>query len=214
MEQRSEEWFQARLGKVTASKISDVLMKPTTAGYRNYRAQLVAERLTNTKAEMFCSDAMQRGTELEPDARACYEFITGNTVVEVGLVDHPTIKMSGASPDGIIGDIANDYPVGAEIGLVEIKCPNTANHIDYLTSGKAPAQYINQMQWQMACTGAMWCDFVSYDPRLPENLQIFITRVERDNKKIEAMEASVISFLKEVDDMVEQLEQINGAKAA
>ena len=196
--QGTAEWFASRLGKVTASRVSDVLAKKTTAAYRNYMAQLVAERLTNEQPESYTNAAMQRGTELEPDARSCYEFVSGNTVEEVGLVDHPSVDMSGASPDGLIN---------GGLGLVEIKCPNTANHIDYLLSNKVPTQYVNQIQWQIACTGANWCDFVSYDPRLPQSLQLFIVRVDRDAEKIDKLEEAVVSFLVEVSSMVKKLEE-------
>ena len=200
--QGSPEWFASRLGKVTASRVNDVVAKPTTAAYRNYRAQLVAERLTNEVAESFSSPAMQRGTELEPDARSCYEFLSGNDVIEVAIIEHPTIDMSGASPDGLIADD----------GLVEIKCPNTANHIDYLLANKCPTQYVNQVQWQMSCTGARWTDFVSYDPRMPIHLQLFVVRVNRDNEKIAVLEETVISFLAEVTEMVAKLNEFETEK--
>ncbi len=140
---------------------------------------------------------MSWGTDHEPDARASYEFITGNTVEEIGFVDHPTIPKSGASPDGLIG----------EDGLIEIKCPNTATHIDYLLKGKAPAGYLKQMNWQMECTGRKWCDFVSYDPRMPIDLQLFIVRVDRDEELTTEIVESVNSFLVEVDETIVQLSE-------
>jgi putative phage-type endonuclease len=198
MEQRTDEWFSARLGKVTASRVSDVVAK-TKTGYGatrgNYMSQLIVERLTGKQAESFSSSAMQWGTDTEPLARAAYETFKDVLVDEEGFVQHPTIEMAGASPDGLIGDD----------GLVEIKSPNTATHIETLIAKKADARYINQMQWQMACTGRKWCDFVSFDPRMPEDLQLFVTRVERDDEKIAELEAAVIEFLNEVDQKIATL---------
>ena len=200
MEQRSDEWFEARLGKVTASKIADVMSTLKTGKEaitrKNYRIQLVSERLTNKKADSFINDAMRIGIEREEDARTTYMF-KHNDVEEVGFVDHPTIPMSGASPDGLVGDE----------GLIEIKCPLTTTHTDTLISGKAPSKYIPQMQWQMACTGRKWCDFVSYNPDFPENLQLFVVRVERDDTLIEELEDGVKEFLSEVDETVTKLKE-------
>lgn len=202
IEQGSAEWFSMRLGKVTASRVADVMSKgkgsAESAGVRNYRAQLVVERLTGTVEETYTNGAMQRGVELEPLARECYEFLKGVTVEQVPFIDHPTIPMSGASPDGLIG---ND-------GLVEIKCPNTATHIEYLLGGKPPAQYIPQMLWQMACTGRQWCDFVSYDPRLPEELQLFVVRLHKDYDAIEEIQTAVIAFNASVEKMIADLKAI------
>jgi len=189
--QRTEEWFQARVGKVTASKVADVIAK-TKTGYsssrENYLAQLVVERITNKPTETFSNAAMAHGTEQEPFARAAYEVATGFFVEEVGFIDHPTIEAAGASPDGLVND-----------GLVEIKCPNTATHMDTLLSESVPAKYIPQVQFQMACTGRSWCDFVSFDPRMPEEGQLFIKRVYRDKEYIETIEKEIIKFLSEVD---------------
>ncbi len=200
--QGSQVWFAMRLGKVTASKVADVMSKgkgsAESAGVRNYRAQLVAERLTGTVEETYTNGAMQRGTGLEPLARECYEFLKGCTVDQVAFVDHPTIPMSGASPDGCIG----------EDGLVEIKCPNTATHIDYLLCGEPPATYIKQMTWQLACTGRKWVDFVSYDPRLPEDLQLFVVRFRRDDGDIEEMEKAVAVFNWSVEKMIADLKAL------
>lgn len=199
--QGTPEWLKLRLGKVTASRVADVMSKgkgsAESAGVRNYRAQLVCERLTGTVEETYTNSAMQRGVELEPIARECYEFVSGNTVEQVAFVDHPTIPMSGASPDGLIGDD----------GLLEIKCPNTATHIEYLLCGEPPAAYTKQMTWQLACTGRKWVDFVSYDPRLPEDLQLFVVRFRRDEGDIKEMEAAVIEFNASVDKMIEELMQ-------
>jgi len=201
MEQKSEEWFKARLGKVTASRVADVLAK-TKTGYSasrdNYMAQLVVERMTNTQAESFTNAAMQWGTDQEPFARAAYEVQQNVLVDETGLVDHPTIEMAGASPDGLVG----------EDGLVEIKCPNTATHIDTLLTQTVPGKYITQMQFQMACTGRQWCDFVSFDPRMPTKAQLFVKRVYRDDGFIKEMESEITKFLAEVTAKVEQLNKL------
>jgi putative phage-type endonuclease len=199
MEQGSPEWFAARLGRVTASRVSDVIGR-TKTGYgaqrANYAAQLICERLTGVAAETFSNAAMQWGTDHEPEARGMYEFATDLDVEEVGFVPHPTITMAGASPDGLVG---ND-------GLVEIKCPNTATHIETVTGQAVPAKYLTQMQWQMACAGRQWCDFVSYDPRLPHEFRLFIKRVPRDDAVIADLEAEVRAFLAEVDAKIAALE--------
>ena len=197
MEQRTEEWFSARLGKVTASRVADVLAKiksGESASRKNYKMELVVQRLTNKQGESFTNAAMEWGTEQEPFARMAYEAHTGTFVKEEGFVDHPTIEGFGCSPDGIVGE-----------GLIEIKAPNTANHIETVLENKAPSKYIPQMQCQMACTGAKWCDFVSFDPRVPEDLQLFVVRVERDQEYIDAMEVEVKQFLSEVLDLFNQL---------
>ena len=197
MEQRTEEWFAARLGKVTASRVADVLAKiksGESASRKNYKMELVVQRLTNKVGESFTNAAMEWGTEQEPFARMAYEAHTGTFVKEEGFVDHPTIEGFGCSADGIVGE-----------GLIEIKCPNTANHIETVLESKAPSKYIPQMQCQMACTGAKWCDFVSFDPRVPEDLQLLVVRVERDQEYIDAMEIEVKQFLSEVLDLFNQL---------
>ena len=197
MEQRTEEWFAARLGKVTASRVADVLAKiksGESASRKNYKMELVVQRLTNKVGESFTNAAMEWGTEQEPFARMAYEAHTGTFVKEEGFVDHPTIEGFGCSPDGIVGE-----------GLIEIKCPNTATHIETVLENKAPSKYIPQMQCQMACTGAKWCDFVSFDPRVPDDLQLFVVRVDRDQEYIDAMEVEVKQFLSEVLDLFNQL---------
>jgi putative phage-type endonuclease len=204
MEQRSLEWFAARLGKVTASKVADVIAK-TKTGYstsrENYMAQLVCERMTGTQGESFTNTAMQWGTDQEPLARAAYEAVKDILVDEVGLVTHPTILMSAASPDGLVGDD----------GLIEIKCPNTATHIDTVLTDKVPPRYIPQMQWQMACTERKWCDFVSFDPRMPEGLQLFIQRVDFDGEYVKMLEAEITGFLAELETKIQKLnERKNG----
>jgi len=198
MEQRSDEWFAARLGRVTASRVAD-LMAQTKTGYSasraNYMAELICERLTGAQADKFSNSAMQWGTDTEPQARAAYAFMNDADVIETGFVLHPAIVDFGASPDGLIGDD----------GLVEIKCPNTATHIDTLLSEKIPAKYVTQMQVQMACTGRAWCDFVSFDPRLPSELQLWVSSVARDDAAIAEIEAETIKFLSELAAKVENL---------
>lgn len=197
--QGSPEWHAARLGKITASRITDVMATLKSggeaAGRKNYRAQLVVERMTDQTAESYMNAAMQWGVDNETPARECYEFLTGVQVEQVGFVNHPAIPMCGASPDGLVDDD----------GLVEIKCPNTATHIEYLLSGGVPADYVKQMLWQMACTDRKWCDFVSYDPRMPIDLQLFTVRLLWDDVAIKQIQDAVILFLAEVDAMVAKL---------
>ena len=201
MEQRTDEWFAARIGKVTASRVADVIAK-TKSGYgvgrANYLADLVVERLTGQKAQGFSNAAMEWGTEQEPHARAAYSAKTGIMVEEVGFIDHPTVAMSGASPDGF-----------AEEGLIEVKCPNTNTMLEFILDGKPPQKYVTQMQWQMACTGRPWCDFVSFDPRLPERLQLLVVRVPRDDDYIAMLETEVKKFLAELDDNLNKLEKVS-----
>jgi len=196
--QGTPEWFAIRVGKVTASRVADVGAKTKTgwgASRANYMAELIAERLTGEVVPSFMSTAMQWGTEMEPLARDAYEFRTDATVETVGFVAHPSILMSGASPDGLVGFD----------GLIEIKCPNTATHIDTLMGDSIASKYETQMQWQMACTGRKWCDFVSFDPRMPESMRLFIRRVNRDDKRISELELLVCDFLEEIKAKVQQL---------
>jgi len=201
MEQGTEEWFNIRIGKVTASRVADVLAK-TKTGYSttrdNYMAQLVCERLTGQKGESFTNAAIQHGIETEAYARAAYEARYDVLVDEVGFVSHPTIEMSGASPDGLVGDD----------GLIEIKCPNTATHIETLLSESVPNKYYTQMQFQIACTGRKWCDFVSFDNRLPTELQMFVKRVPRDDMYIKLIEDEIVKFLAELDTKINQLMKV------
>jgi putative phage-type endonuclease len=196
--QGSQEWLSARAGKVTASRICDVMAKIKSgeaAARRDYRAQIIAEILTGRPQEDgFINDEMRWGNEQEPFARAAYEVSAGVLVDKVGLVLHPRIDRAAASPDGLAGD-----------GLVEIKCPKTATHLQYLLAGEVPSKYQPQMLWQMACTERDWCDFVSFDPRLPQTLQLFHVRFRRDESRIKDMEAEVIAFLAEVDATLDRL---------
>lgn len=199
--QRSPEWYQARLGKITASRVADVMAK-TKSGYsasrKNYMAELLCQRLTGEREEDFESASMRWGTETEPFARSAYEARFGVLVEEVGFIDHPSIPMFGASPDGL---------VGLE-GMTEIKCPNTMTHIEYLTTGKVDTKYIYQMMTQMMCAVRKWCDFVSYDPRLPANLSMFVTRFYWDDHMIGTIEDEVIQFNAELDALIEKLKSI------
>ena len=203
MEQRTEDWFLARKGKVTASKIADVMAKGRGGAESLTRAkyidQLVTERLTKDIQEGYTNEAMQRGIDMEPVARSAYEFKTGSVVTEVGFIDHPTIPMAGASPDGIIG----------LEGAWEAKCPNSNTHIEYILAGKPPAKYVPQMAWQLACTGREWVDFVSYDDRLEdESKHLFIVRYQRDDEYIAEIEEQVKKFLEEVEAKVAKFKEI------
>jgi hypothetical protein len=201
MEQGTTEWFAARCGKVTASRVADIIAK-TKTGFStsrdNYMAQLVCERMTNKPAESFSNSAMAWGSEQEEFARAAYEAKMNILVSEVGFITHPNIEMSGASPDGLVSDF----------GLVEIKCPNTATHINTLLDQKVPEKYNTQMQWQMACTARHWCDFVSFDPRMDDGLQLFVKRVEFDPVYVANLEKEVINFLMDVQDKIQKLNKL------
>jgi putative phage-type endonuclease len=203
--QGSNDWFQIRMGKVTASRVADVIAK-TKTGYStsrdNYMAQLVVERLTFTKQESYTNAAMQWGTDTEPFARAAYEATQGVMVEEVGFVRHPTIEWAGASPDGLVGDD----------GCIEIKCPNTLTMIETLLSQKVPGKYFTQMQFQLACTRRKWCDYVVFDPRMPAKAQLFVKRVDRDDAYIAEIEAEIVKFLAEVQSQVNQLNAIIESK--
>lgn len=205
MIQGSEEWHTARLGRVTASRVADVIARTKSgpsASRANYMAELVAERLTGARGETFTNAAMQWGTDNEAEARMAYEFRTDATVEQVGFILHPTIDMAGASPDGLV----------LTDGLVEIKCPNTATHIETLLTGSIPGKYVTQIEWQMACTGRSWCDFASFDPRLPEEMRLFVKRFDRDDKRISEMEEQVREFLFELDATVKRLGKLYGAE--
>ena len=205
VEQGTPEWFAARLGNVTASRVADVIAK-TKSGYsasrENYMAQLICERMTNTVAESYTNAAMAWGTETEPLARAAYESYADVLVDEVGYIPHPTIERAGASPDGLVG----------LYGLLEIKCPNSSTAIETLLTQTVPAKYITQMQWQMSCTGRTWADFVSFDPRLPSGLQMFVKRVEFDAEYVAMLKEEVTKFLTELDAKISKLnERLNHA---
>lgn len=194
-------WAQARLGRVTASRVADVIAKTKTgiaASRANLMAALIAERLTGEPQESYTNAAMQWGVDKEPDARALYELRHAVEVEPAGFVEHPSIPMCGASPDGFVGTE----------GLVEIKCPNTANHLDTLLSGKIPTKYEPQMLWQMACANRQWCDFVSFDPRMPPNMSLFVRRLHRDEERLASIETEVEAFLAELDEKMLKLRDL------
>jgi putative phage-type endonuclease len=199
LEQGSVEWLQMRIGCVTGSRMADVMAKlkrkEGEAQCRaDYKAEIVCEQLTGRAAEHYVSPAMEWGTDNEIFARNAYELEVGS-VEQIGFALHSTIKRFGASPDGLVG----------ENGLVEFKCPTTATHIDYIIKGVVPPEYHWQMLAEMACAERQWCDFVSYDPRLPKKLQLFVRRFERNDAAVEFMEAEVVKFLAEVDEQIERL---------
>lgn len=202
-EQRSPEWFAERLGKVTASSLHKVMSK-TKTGYSehraNYMTQLLLERMTGQKVEGYTNAALQWGIDQESNARAAYEAHRGVLVEEVGFIHHPTIAMSGASPDGLVED-----------GMVEIKCPESKTALEcWLSKNPVEGKYFAQMQWQMRCADRPWCDYVVYDPRMPTKAQLFIHRVKRDDKWIGVAEQEVIKFLAELEEKVQSLKQIIG----
>ena len=202
--QDTAEWLQARVGKLTASRLSDAIAKTKSGGWgasrEKYKGELVAERRTRAPYPQHQSEPMRWGSQCEPRARILYELVKFCDVVQVGFIEHPTIEMTGCSPDGLIG----------ESGLIEIKCPNTVTHIQTLYGASIDKDYRDQMQWQMACTGRAWCDFVSFDPRLDEAAQLHIQRVERDQDYIDKLEKMAVEFLREVDEMYLGLNKIVG----
>jgi putative phage-type endonuclease len=203
--QGTDEWRAARCGSLGASRVADALAKTKTgwgASRDNLIAELVAERLTGVPTEGYTNAAMLHGTATEPQARAAYEFRTDATVTEVGLIRHPRIAGTHASPDGLVCDD----------GMIEIKCPNTASHIATMRGGNIPARYLTQMQWQMACAERTWCDFVSFDPRMPEHMRFFVKRLNRNDVLIAQMEKDVAAFLAEVDETIAALEVACRAK--
>lgn len=205
-DQGTPEWHAARCGRVTASRVADVIAKTKTgygASRANYMAELIAERLTGAQAEGYTNAAMQWGKDHEADACDAYAFAHEAELETVGFVVHPAIVMAGASPDRLVGDL----------GLIEVKCPNTATHLDTLISRDVPGKYWTQIQFQLACTGRDWCDFVSYDPRLPSRMRLFVRRVERDGALIAELEAEVAAFIAELDRKLEALDASLGAAA-
>ena len=198
IEQGTDAWLQERCGKATASRVADIMAK-TRSGYgasrATYAAQLITERLTGCVAPSFTNEAMRHGTETEPEARRAYEFFADRDVQIVGFIPHPTIQMAGASPDGLVGGD----------GMVEIKCPTSATHIETLLTECIPDKYVKQMHFQMMCCDRAWCDFASYDPRLPERMRLWVRRVERDQALCAEIETEVRAFLAEVDDAVGKL---------
>ena len=201
--QGTPEWLQLRLGHVTASRVADIMAKTKTgpsASRQNYLIELAIQRVTGVVEESYKNEAMTRGQEEEPKARQAYELLTETFVEEVPFVKHKTIEWFGCSPDGIIKNNDGTY------NLLEIKNPNSATHWSYIKEGEPPTKYKIQIMAQMACTGAQWCDFFSYDSRMPEGSRHFLKRMMRDNKFIEEMEKEVKTFLDEVADEVRLME--------
>ena len=198
-EQNSAKWIWARTGRITASRIFDLMATLKRGGEaasrRDYRAELIAERLTGKTENRYVSKEMRYGSEQEPFARTAYEIRTENIVDQMGFVFHPRLDFSGASPDGLISDD----------GGVELKCPKTTTHLAYIAAGTVPKEYENQMLWNMACAEREWWDFVSFDPRLPEKLRLFIVRMPRDEARIAEMEREVMTLNHEINTICEQL---------
>lgn len=203
--QHSPEWYSARLGMLTASKIKDAITKRKRgdgdlAARRKLKLKLLAEIATELTADNYVSPAMEHGIENEPRARAEYEIRTGYSVEPVGLLLHPEFKWAAASPDGYI----------SPNGLLEIKCPDTATHFEYLEGGCVPEEYLDQIDWQLACAGPEidWVDFVSFDNRVKhDELKIFIVRRERDNKAIAEKEKLAMEFMQEMSQLFEQIKR-------
>ena len=198
IEQGTPEWQALRIGKLTASRVADMLATVKTGesmSRKNLRADLIAERLTGNKNDSYTNSAMSWGVETEPQARVAYEVFSDTLVDQIAFVDHPTIANFGCSPDGFVGDD----------GLIEIKCPNTSTHLEYIETRKPPSKYMTQMMSQMSVTGRKWCDFVSFDPRLPDGLKLLVVRIERDEDAIAKLEAEAIKFLAEVDAKIVEL---------
>jgi len=196
--QRSPEWFAARLGSLGASEVYEAIARTKTgwgASRANVMARKIVERLTGVPQDTYINAAMQNGIDTEPEARIAYQLSRDVGVVEVGLIRHPSIPNTHASPDGLIGDD----------GLLEIKCPQSAKHIETLLGQVIDLRYHTQMQWQMACSGRQWCDFVSYDPRMPEHMRLFVQRVDRNDERIEELEEMVRDFLGELDEKLARL---------
>lgn len=205
--QGSIEWKLARCGSLGASQVAEAIARTKTgwgASRANLMAELIVERLTGTPTEGFMNDAMRWGIEKEPDARAAYEFRYDADVVQVGLVTHRTIVGTHASPDGLIGDS----------GLLEIKCPTSGIHMDTLLTKKVPGKYMTQIYWQLCCTDRQWCDYVSFDPRFPESMQLFVRRVQRDEAVIDQLEKDVREFLDELNAKVADLTALYARKVA
>lgn len=201
MEQLSQEWFEARLGKVTASRVSDVLAtikSGEAASRKNYKLQLVTERLTGKKIDTYMNQAMQDGIDREETAREIYSKIVDSQVYQDGFIQHPKIEMSGASPDGFVG----------KNGIIEIKCPIETTHTTNLLERKLPSKYKPQVQFQLACTEREWCDFISYNPNFELRLQLMYVRIYRDDEYIKMLEFEITKFLEEVEEMINQLKEI------
>lgn len=197
MIQGSKEWHESRIGMVTASRIVDAIAGGRGATKASYMNEIITTMLTGAQDD-YTNAYMEWGTEHEPKARQLYEFKQGIEVEEVGFVAHPSIRRTGGSPDGLVGDD----------GLIEIKCPASKTHAQFLMDGKIPRKYQLQMLWQMECTGRKWCDFVSYDPRFPAELQLIIQRVEFDEKEALQTREKVVEFIEELEILLSKIEEI------
>ena len=198
IEQGTKEWFDLRLGKVTASRVADILAKTKTgasASRQNYLIELALQRITGTFEQSFTSQAMQDGVDRESQARVLYEVTTGEFVDQVPFIDHPTIQGFGASPDGLV----------QEKGLIEVKCRNNANHWEVIKADEIPKKYWIQMQAQLSCSGREWNDYVGYNPNFPDKSKLFVKRVYRDGEFIIFMETEIKQFLAEVEAEVQQM---------
>lgn len=191
--QGSAAWLQGRLGKITASRMEDVIKRlksgAESAARRDYKLDLIAERLSGRSEDHYVSPEMEWGIDNEQYARAAYEIGCDVMVDQVGFVLHPTMNFSGGSPDGIVG----------KDGLIEIKCGKTTTHLKWMQAGIVPEEHQAQIQWNLCCTGRQWADFISFDPRLPEGLRIFVVRMLRDDKRIAEMEEEVVRFNDEIE---------------
>lgn len=201
--QNTEEWRVARAGSLGASQVHEAITRTKTgwaATRANVMAQIIIERITGKPTDGYTSAAMQWGHDNEPQARAAYEFQQNCDVAQVGLVRHPTIVGTHASPDGLVGDD----------GMIEVKCPLPATHLETLLGQSVPSKYVTQMQWQMCVTGRAWCDYVSFDPRFAPHLQLFVQRINRDDKMIAELEQMVSDFLGEIDQKLAALDNLYG----
>ena len=205
--QRNEQWYSDRLGKITASRVYDVCARGKNgqpySKYHDYKMELALERLTGKPTESFTSNAMQWGIDTEPKAKEAYTLQTMNEVQDVGFIDHPEIENFGASPDGLLLDMFGK-PLNKAI---EIKCPTSKTHLETLTSGKVNPQYIYQMASQLMCLGMKECVFMSFDPRFPADLQIFLYDFELTTEMEEEITEKVVKFNKEVDQVIKDLEK-------
>ena len=195
--QGSEEWFASRVGKITASRLGDI-MKKTRYGESTYKAkvrlELAIERITGKSASsVVMNQAMRDGVEREPDARKLFEAVTGKEVAEVGSFDHPTIVNTSASPDGLIR---------GENSCLEIKCPLATTHAKNLMSDTMPKNYIYQVQHQIQCTESDFAYFASYHPDFPKDLRLKIVKVERDDEVINSLNTAIRQFDIEIEDLI------------
>ncbi|MFU8928327.1 lambda exonuclease family protein [Acinetobacter puyangensis] len=198
--QRNDGWFASRVGKMTASQIKDIDAKPQKGkAYNAVTLKILTERLTGVAAETPTTQQMQWGIDNEVHAIGEYEILTEQFVRGCELIDHHAIAMSGASPDGLVG----------EDGQIEVKCPNTTTHINTLLTREIPNEYVPQITWQLACTRRKWCDFISYDPRMPIGLQIIVIRVFAKDLDISGYEQKVILFNRQVDQAISDIKSVN-----